>query len=201
MTVSSATPDQYPGVIDILVESFAADPAFLRWIPQPDPGLRKLRGLFELQLEKQYALSGTIDVAHDAEGELLGAALWDAPDGRHSARDQLSLLPSLIRLFGTGTAGVIHTELSSARYHPRFPHWYLYTVATTAAARGRGVGSALLSHGIDRAGEEAIYLEATSTRAAALYARLGFVPLGHLPGNDGTPQELAMWRSPVVPGV
>ncbi|WP_245802226.1 hypothetical protein [Corynebacterium pacaense] len=63
------------------------------------------------------------------------------------------------------------------------------------------MGSALLEHGISRAGEEAIYLEATTTRSAQLYHRLGFVPLGYIPNDDSLIPELAMWKPPAMPGL
>lgn len=199
LNISPATSADYPRIIDILVEAFTHDPAFLRWLPQPDPGAKNLRALFKLQIERQYALAGDIDVARNSEGEILGAALWDKPDGKHSAIDQAALLPQLISIFGLRTAQVVFTELNAARFHPRFPHWYLYTVATAQSARGQGVGSALLEHGIERAGDEAIYLEATSTRAAQLYERKGFVPLGYIPSQDEGVPELAMWKPPAMP--
>lgn len=200
-TVLPATQADYPAIIDILVEAFANDPAFLRWIPQPDPGSAKLRALFELQIEKQYAVAGNIDVARDSEGEIVGVALWDRPDGKHSAKDQAAMLPRLVSIFGIKAAQVMWTDLSSARFHPKFPHWYLYTVAATGSARGTGVGSALLNHGIARAGDEAIYLEATSSRVAQLYNRLGFVPMGYIPSDDEGIPELAMWKPPAMPTI
>lgn len=200
-TVLPATQADFPKIVDVLVEAFANDPAFLRWIPQPDPGSAKLRALFELQIEKQYAVAGNIDVARDSEGEIVGVALWDRPDGNHSAKDQAAMLPRLVSIFGIKAAQVVWTDLSSARFHPKFPHWYLYTVATSSSARGTGVGSALLNHGIARAGDEAIYLEATSTRSAQLYNRLGFVPLGYIPSDDDGTPELAMWKPPAMPTV
>ena len=199
ITLTKATPSQYPTVIEILVEAFATDPGFLRMIPQPDTANHLLRALFELQIETQYGHDGTIDVAINEEGEINGVALWDAPDAGHGALDQVRLLPRLIKIFGSHTAALVLRELSSARMHPRFPHWYLYTIATTPASRGTGVGSALLNHGIQRAGEEAIYLEATSARSAQLYHRLGFVPLGYIPDNDDLPSEFAMWKPPAMP--
>lgn len=199
ITVAAATSSQYPAVMEILVEAFAADPGFLRVIPQPDSGNKMLRALFELQIEAQYARDGHIDVAFNEEGMIVGVALWDAPDAGHGALDQARLLPRMVKIFGAHTAKLVLRDFSSARMHPRFPHWYLYTIATTPESRGSGVGSALLNHGIQRAGEEAIYLEATSRRSAHLYHRLGFVPLGYIPDNDDLTSEFAMWKPPAMP--
>ncbi len=199
ITVTQAQPSQYQHVVEVLVDAFAQDPGFLRLIPQPDPEDTMLRGLFELQIRKQYSEFGRIDVALNEQGEIVGVALWDSPDGSHSAKDHVVLLPQMIKLFGVQTAKLVLKEFSSARLHPKFPHWYLYTIASVPPARGTGVGSALLNHGIERAGDEAIYLEATSTRSAQLYHRLGFVPLGYIPDQDDMPSELAMWKPPTMP--
>lgn len=199
ITITAASTAQYEKIVDILVEAFHQDPGFLRVIPQPDEGNAQLRALFEIQIELQYSRDGTIDVASDDQGEIIGVALWDGPDASHGAVDQARLLPRLVKVFGLHTARIMLRELAAARMHPRFPHWYLYTIATTAASRGTGVGSALLNHGIQRAGEEGIYLEATTTRAAQLYHRLGFVPLGYVPDNDDLPSEFAMWKPPAMP--
>ena len=197
--ITPADPSHIPAVIDLLVATFADDPGFLRWIPQPDPGNHLLRGLFELQMETQYACYGTIDMALNEVGDIVGVALWDAPDANHGAVDQARLASRMVRLFGRNTPVFMARSFASARMHPKFPHWYLYTIASTPESRGTGVGSALLNHGIARAGEEAIYLEATTTRSAKLYQRLGFVPLGYIPDNDDMPSELAMWKPPVMP--
>lgn len=194
-----ATPAHYPRILDILVNAFAKDPAFLRMIPQPDLANHKLRALFQLEIEKQFANSGHIDIAVDDREDVCGVALWDFYQGRPSSTDSLPILPDLLRIFGTGTAQIVKAEIHSASFHPHFPHWYLYTLATPASARGQGIGSALLEHGITRAAESGIYLEATTTRAAQLYHRLGFTPLGYIPTEDDSQPELAMWKPPAMP--
>ena len=201
ITVTAATASQHAEFVKVLVGAFHEDPGFVRVIPQPDENNDLLRALFGLQIELQYGRDGIIDVATNEQGEIVGVALWDAPDANHGAVDQVKLLPHLVKIFGRHTAKIMLREFFSARMHPRFPHWYLYTIAATAQSRGTGVGSALLAHGIQRAGEEAIYLEATSTRSAQLYHRLGFVPLGYIPDNDDLPSEFAMWKPPAMPAL
>lgn len=85
----------------------------------------------------------------------------------------------------------LRAEQVAQRYHPHYDHWYLYVIGASPAAQGRGVGRALLEHGLARADSagDAAYLEATTPRSAALYRRLGFVDLGNQPsGTTG------MWR-------
>ncbi|MWJ20017.1 N-acetyltransferase, partial [Clavibacter michiganensis subsp. michiganensis] len=76
------------------------------------------------------------------------------------------------------------------------PHWRLAEVGVGAAARGLGVGSALLAHGLARvdADGSAVYLESSTERNRALYLRNGFAELGELAGLAGA-RPVAMWRS------
>jgi len=94
------------------------------------------------------------------------------------------------------------TELV-ARTHPReFPHRYLQSIVTVPEHRGRGAGAAILAARLPAA-EEPVYLEASTERSAALYARCGFVRTGRdLPLPDDGPILIPMWfrgHSP-VPG-
>lgn len=95
------------------------------------------------------------------------------------------------------------TELV-ARTHPReFPHRYLQSIVTVPQHRGRGAGAAILAARLPATGEPA-YLEASTERSAALYARCGFVRTGaELSLPDGGPTLIPMWfRGPSpVPGV
>jgi uncharacterized protein YjiS (DUF1127 family) len=62
-------------------------------------------------------------------------------------------------------------------------------------AQGRGAGSALLARGLARADAEGLpaYLEATSRRNAALYARHGF-EVQAIVEAEGYPEIILMWR-------
>ncbi|MWJ86787.1 N-acetyltransferase, partial [Clavibacter michiganensis subsp. michiganensis] len=82
------------------------------------------------------------------------------------------------------------------RARPGLPHWRLAEVGVGAAARGLGVGSALLAHGLARVDAEgsAAYLESSTERNRALYLRNGFAELGELAGLAGS-RPVAMWRS------
>jgi RimJ/RimL family protein N-acetyltransferase len=63
--------------------------------------------------------------------------------------------------------------------------------------QGQGLGTALLRQTLDRCDREGVaaYLEASTERSAALYARLGFVHLGELRVPDG-PRFWPMRRPP-----
>ncbi|MCZ9308641.1 GNAT family N-acetyltransferase [Corynebacterium uberis] len=189
--------------MELLAAAFESDPSFARMqrLTTTDSQKDALLDLFRAQISKQYAPAGLIDIAEsDVTDGIVGVALWDPPQGGPSLRHEIASLPDLARIFGANLPRKLLRDREGASYHPRFPHWYLYVLAVSPRAQGQGVGSTLLNHGIDRAGDEAIYLEASTPRSAALYQRLGLVPLGEIPAHGPGPCERAMWKPPVLPG-
>jgi ribosomal protein S18 acetylase RimI-like enzyme len=84
-----------------------------------------------------------------------------------------------------------------ARFHPAGELWFLPLIGVDPAAQGRGLGSALLRHGLaayDRDGLPA-YLEATSPRNRALYERHGFRVIDVIQAGSSPPMW-AMLREP-----
>jgi GNAT superfamily N-acetyltransferase len=84
-----------------------------------------------------------------------------------------------------------------ARFHPPGDLWFLPLIGVDPAAQGRGLGSALLRHGLaacDRDGLPA-YLEATSPRNRALYERHGFRVIEVIQAGSSPPMW-AMLREP-----
>ncbi|HEX9903351.1 MAG TPA: GNAT family N-acetyltransferase [Propylenella sp.] len=107
---------------------------------------------------------------------------------------EASLPPERLGLLAAGMA--IQSEM-----HPREPHWYLPWMGVVPEAQGMELGSALLRIGLSRADADGLpaYLEATSRRNAALYARHGFKAIGVVEA-PGYPQIIAMWRPARRPG-
>jgi ribosomal protein S18 acetylase RimI-like enzyme len=84
-----------------------------------------------------------------------------------------------------------------ARFHPAGDLWFLPLLGVDPVAQGRGLGSALLRHGLaacDRDGLPA-YLEATNPRNRALYERHGF-RVGDVIQAGSSPPMRAMLREP-----
>jgi RimJ/RimL family protein N-acetyltransferase len=78
-----------------------------------------------------------------------------------------------------------------AEFHPQEPHWYLPLLGVDPMKQGRGYGSALLVHALERCDRDRLpaYLEASSPRNKALYERHGFVGDRRHPGRIVPP----MW--------
>jgi GNAT superfamily N-acetyltransferase len=75
--------------------------------------------------------------------------------------------------------------------HPTESHWYLPLIGVDVTKQGRGYGAALLSHALERCDRDRLpaYLEATSPRNKALYARHGFEEVGVIQAGSSPP----MW--------
>jgi GNAT superfamily N-acetyltransferase len=65
-------------------------------------------------------------------------------------------------------------------FHPTEPHWFLPFIGVDVTKQGRGYGSALLRHALERCDRDQLpaYLDATSPRNKPLYERHGFEEAG-----------------------
>ena len=76
-------------------------------------------------------------------------------------------------------------------FHPTESHWYLPLIGVDVTKQGRGYGSALLGHALERCDRDRLpaYLEATSPLNKALYQRHGFEEVGVIQAGSSPP----MW--------
>ncbi|GAB3135516.1 acetyltransferase [Tsukamurella serpentis] len=169
----------------VMARAFADDP-LLRWI-QP------------VRLTDRLTFAGTYLASHGAvgcsdvlfDGALMtGAAYWDPPGYTPSVLRRLAAIPVLAAGVSTGLRRGAVFARAVAERRPTEPHWYLSSLGATTP--GRGIGSALLEHGIERLTGPA-YLESSNPRNVPLYRRFGFEPLAPilLPGG---PELIPMFR-------
>lgn len=141
-----------------------------------------------------------VDVACDADGTLIGAALWERLDvGRDSAvLGQIPFAFHFVRALGfADSLRGVRLQRQLERHRPVEPHWYLKNVVVTEDARGTGAGSALLRHQLallDSSGQFA-YLEARTPRQQRFFERFGFVQGGSIDGRGGR-RFTGMFRTP-----
>lgn len=95
-------------------------------------------------------------------------------------RTQALHAPRFAAVFGRSLPRALITITKIERRHLREPHFYVPYVGVAPEAQGTGLGTRLLGRTLERADAAKLptYLEATSERNAALYARLGFEHLG-----------------------
>ncbi|MBP2337971.1 GNAT superfamily N-acetyltransferase [Saccharothrix coeruleofusca] len=177
-TIRTATPAEADRVARAYAEA-CVDEAVTGWVFQGDavPFPALLASLDD------PLRGGGVVVAEGPDG-IEGVSTWvdSGGDAPHQPAEQ-PLSPRMAAVLAL-----------TAERHPAVPHLYLASMVVLPAARGRGVGSAILRHRLT--GERRpVYLEASTPRAARLYARHGFRPLGEeiaLPW--GGPRLRPMWR-------
>jgi len=180
-------------VADITGEAFAEDPVNQWVFGKP----ASIRSMFRVMAREMYLPDGTCFL-HPAGG----ATMW-MPPGVTSAPSQLSRLKFALGQIRYGTpGGISRGQALSAlmqAWHPKVPHMYLFTIGTTAKARGNGVGKALLEPVLaacDAAGLP-VYLENSNPANSGFYGHFGFERMGVFEiGGAATPVMEPMWRAP-----
>jgi GNAT superfamily N-acetyltransferase len=118
-------------------------------------------------------------------GDATGVAAWIPPGQELSGYDQASLHAHAL---DGGTRWDRFWDWVESNT-PDEPMWFLDQVAVEQAARGRGVGSALITAGLTRARSDGVpaFLEVGNPRNVGYYERLGFRTVYLADAPDGGP--------------
>ncbi len=166
-----------------LALAFHDDPVFRWWIADDARRRAVLPAFFAV-------VAGATEELH-VDDDLDAVAVWTPP----GAEDDEGLVPALVDATGEDAERMFPVLELMAQHHPAEPHWYLWFLGTRPERQSRGLGSALMRPVLERCDDAGLpaYLEATSDRGAALYARHGFETVGEivLPGG---PSLWPMWR-------
>lgn len=169
------------------------------WIvPDDAVRARMLPRYYEMLIERVFLPRGEAWAATDADGTVVGGALWNGP-GDHGLRWHERLREAWV-MRPTGWLGFKRGGVSEAtmkEHHPRGPHLYLLTLSIEPEAQRRGFGSVLMKPLIDRADAERlpVYLETQRESNVPFYRRFGFELTGEVTIPGGPPMWL-MWREP-----
>lgn len=198
-TLRPAAPADLPAATAVLAEAFEHDPTLARVIrPSADGRRERLALLFATLLRSAPHGSQIVDAAQTEHG-IVGAAIWERPAApRPTVLGELAHLPAFARAIGLlGIVPALVDQQRMAAARPAEPHWYLGEIGVSERARGRGLGAALLERGLARADEDGVaaYLESSTPRNRALYARHGFEELGPVPGLRGEGVPVRMLRA------
>lgn len=199
VTIRRLRPPDVRPAAGLAAQAFHDDPLFVHLHPDPSTRQRDFAREHAAYLNRIYLPVGLAEGA-EVDGRLAGIALWLPPDAQRGLTlREWSCIPTLI-----GTVGVRRTWDMIREYGAFDAAWpsgerfhYLGLIAVAPEAQGRGVGSALLRAGVDRADEDGVgvYLETGTESNLAFYHRHGFEVLQeiHLPT---APMHWAMWRPP-----
>lgn len=188
--VEIATEANADRVVATLTQAFRTDP-LVRWV-YPDP---QQYWTYWPELLRLYAASalpqGTIYVTDGCAG----VALW-LPPGVGPDDEPLGELVQR-SVLEHDLADVVHVLEAMAIAHPSAPHWYLPFVGVAPLHQGKGAGSALLRHALERCDDEGrpAYLEATTLGSLRLYERHGFEVTATIQAGS-SPPVWPMLRTP-----
>jgi GNAT superfamily N-acetyltransferase len=178
----------------VMAEAFFEDPIFGWLMPNDAKRAAQLRRYFAIELRHFALARGHVWTTDD----LAGAAL-SLPPGAWRAPLRATLLEG--GAFGVHLSRAARLAAAIERRHVREPHYYVRDVGVLPTMQGKGLGSALLDPTLSRCDREGLpaYLEASSERNAALYARLGFELIEELRVKGSPPLRL-MLRPPSTGG-
>lgn len=194
--VVEITPELVRGAAQAVADAFFDNEIWVWMLRRERQRRRLLPRHYRAMIRRVYVPRKAAWTTPDAEG----AALWFPPDTLGiSVRERLaeiaSLLPGGIDCFARG----IRWEELMAEHHPREPHWYLQTLAVEPSSQRRGIGTALIEPGLERADADRVgaYLETQRRSNIPYYRRFGFKLRGEISLEDSPPLWL-MWRPAVI---
>ena len=180
-------------IAQTLAAAFQDDPA-LAWI-LPDPAKRAARlKLFFSVMRAQSHRQGEVLASPDHGA----AALWYPPgEVKPALWHELTDNAAMLRVFGPSLLRGLTVAKAIHAHHPiPQPHVYLRYVGVAPEAQGKGLGSAVIRAGIERASAQGcgVILETATPANVGLYARLGFEIVSEWEVPGGGPKFWTMVR-------
>jgi ribosomal protein S18 acetylase RimI-like enzyme len=181
-----------------LGRAFYEDPIMMWMLPDDARRAKSLPRMWATMARHHYLAGGGAEVA--TNGSEVGAAtLWDPPGRwKQAPFEELRMAPAFLLAFRSRMAGAQKIADIMKEKHPEEPHWYLMSIGSDPAVRGKGFGSTLMRSRLDRCDAERApaYLENTNPENEALYLRFGFVVTGEIKLPNGGPSMWPMSREP-----
>ncbi|SLN71121.1 GNAT family N-acetyltransferase [Ruegeria meonggei] len=191
MSIRYLRPDEHDLIGAIIGESFTGDPVN-DFLLGPQASITAYNTFVAREL---YLKHGFGHVADDHSG----GTMWIPPEvPKHIAF--VKMVPTACTLIRHGGLRRLIRALPAddtiASHQPKEPHFYLYVIGTTVAARGTGVGGKLMEAGLELADQanKPAYLECSKEENVSFYERYGFEVTGMCNPVEGCPPEWLMWR-------
>lgn len=194
--VREASKSEIARISTVLADILQDDPLSLWLHTNPATRHEEMRKGFQLTASQMCWKAGGVHVAVDTEGTLLGAALWTPIPGLLSRIERAVLGYRYSRLNGPRNRLMKEVSLAAFTVAPLRPHWHLLAIATTAEARGKGHGRALLDFGIACADTYRLptHLETTNAVNVDFYRHAGYELVAELDLPGGGPRSYVMCR-------
>jgi GNAT superfamily N-acetyltransferase len=183
-----ATGAELDDVARLFADAFAADP-MITWPLPPGAPLDDVVTLFSIIIHDAYGPMNAVWVAGDERVD--GAAVWLPPDQvRRFDAVEAATRPKIASLTDDGGARYATFWDWLGGHLPSEPCWFLDILGVRRAARGRGIASALVRHGLERAHTAGLpaFLETGNPDNVPMYEHLGFrvVEQGDAPDSGPT---------------
>ena len=176
--------------VDILDRAFQDDPV-MNWMSS-HPEFR--RTFFSITLPGFLS-----DDLTYVEEQGRGAAVWLGPHRKLDWPVTASNVWEMYKVCGMG--GFFRFGLSgltTAKFHPGEPHYYLFLIGTLPESKGQGIGSSLMAHVLRKCDDENLpaYLENSKRENLAFYQGHGFEVVDQIRFARNAPPVWLMWREP-----
>jgi ribosomal protein S18 acetylase RimI-like enzyme len=190
IAVRAAQSSDLERLVATVALAFGTDP-FNRWLfRDPERYLAHFPRIARLVAQAGIA-QGSAFVTSDCAG----AALWLGPRVAVDEAPFAVVMREALPAERLASFSSIAQQMNDS--HPKEEHWYLGILGVDPARQNGGLGSALLSHAlerVDREGEIA-YLESSNPVNVPLYERHGFEVVGEITVG-GSPRLIPMLRKP-----
>jgi ribosomal protein S18 acetylase RimI-like enzyme len=186
--VTAVTPTDSDRAIATIAFAFATDP-MMRWsFPDPARYLEVVPDFLRAFVGDCFR-EGTADQV----GDFAAAALWMQPGSKPDGETLRAILEANMPSERMKDGAGVMEQMD--RFHPKGPHWYLPLIGTDPTQQGKGYGSALLDHAMQRCDRDHMpaYLESSNSRNVPLYERFGFKVMGTIQSGS-SPQVIPMLR-------
>lgn len=178
---------------ELLADAFFDDP-FARYMIPDESKRRRTIGRMMGRCLSYGMLYGHVETTENFEG----IAVWIKPEyvNFNFFRTLRSGMIAIPWILGRAAARRFSRAMADgSRLHAKHApgrHWYLFILAARPDAQRRGVGTALMRHGLARVDEQGLpcYLETSSPKNVAYYPRHGFKMVEETGLGDGS---LSMW--------
>ncbi len=183
MALRHALRADLPAIVDIWVDAFSGDP-FLRWMAGTEEGWTGFGPAW-----MTFVVELTFERGHTYLDGDRGAVSWIPPDLAFVGPDDVGRGRAIIAEHGgeDRAAEALETILAARAHELEGPHWVLQYIGVRAAARGTGLGAALVAPMLAVADRDGLptALISSNPRNVPFYERHGFAVQAEVTSPDG----------------